>query len=318
MKKRVLGRTGLTVSEIAFGGVEIGMPYGIGVKGREDMLTEDEAVSLLHAALDAGVNFFDTARMYGNSEAIMGKAFADRRDRVILSTKCRHFRDSEGKLPAEGELKKMIDESLRESLAALQTDYVDIYMLHQADDEILSNETIAREFSALKRKGIVRAIGASTYKVQETQKVLSSGVWDIVQLPFNLMDQRQQELFPLAESQGVGVVVRSVLLKGLLSDRAGSLHPALNDVKDHIRHYDELLGGGIVRLSDLALKFALSFAQVSTVLVGMDRMEYLQRSLAVADGEYLDDTTLRKATELAFPDPAFLNLPRWERKGWLT
>lgn len=316
MRKRVLGRTDLEVSEIAFGGVEIGMPYGIGVKGKEDMLTEGEAVKLLHAALDGGINFFDTARLYGNSEAIMGKAFSDRRDQVLLSTKCRHFRNNEGLLPPDKEVKTLIRESLMESLSALRTDYVDLYMLHQADEEILSNETIAEEFNTLKRKGIVRAIGASTYRVAETRKVVTSGIWDVIQLPFNLMDQRQQELFGLAHAAGVGIVVRSVLMKGLLSDRADNLHPALANVKAHIKNYDVLLDANAA-LSDLAVKFALSFPEVSTVLVGMDRPEYLKQSLAVANGQYLDEATLRKAKELAFPDPGFLNLPEWERKGWL-
>jgi aryl-alcohol dehydrogenase-like predicted oxidoreductase len=318
MNKRILGRTGVHVSEVAFGGVEIGMPYGIGVKGVDDMLTEGEAIRLLQKALDEGINFFDTARLYGNSEAIMGKAFADRRDRVVLSTKCRHFRDKEGNMAAEPELRRFIEQSLKESLAALQTDYVDVFMLHQADMEILGNETIAAVFSDLRSKGIVRAIGASTYEVSETQQVIDAGIWDVVQLPFNLMDQRHKELFELAARKGVGIVVRSVLLKGLLSDRGEGLHPALQNVKQHIRNYDQLLREGIPRLSDLAVKFALSFDEVSTVLVGIDRMEYLSRSLAAANGEYLDGLTLRKAAELAFPEPAFLNLPHWEKMGWLT
>src|SRR5690606_18932773 len=91
MFKRKLGNTGLMVSEIAFGGVEIGMPYGIGIQGEKDMLSEKQAITLLHTATDMGVNFFDTARMYGNSETLMGKAFRDRRKEVIIATKCFHF-----------------------------------------------------------------------------------------------------------------------------------------------------------------------------------------------------------------------------------
>ena len=89
MNKRTLGRTSLKVSEIAFGGVEIGMSYGIGVNSHNDMLSEKEAIRLLHEAADTGINFFDTARAYGKSEHIMGKAFADRRESVVISTKCR-------------------------------------------------------------------------------------------------------------------------------------------------------------------------------------------------------------------------------------
>lgn len=178
MKKRTLGRTSIQVSEVAFGGVEIGLPYGIGIKSAADMLTENEAIKLLHTAFDSGINFFDTARLYGDSEYIMGKAFNDRRESVILSTKCRHFRDKHGKLVSDHELKKFIEDSLTESLHALQTDHVDIFMLHQADLEILENQTITEVFADVKKKGMTRAIGASTYHGPETGKVIASGIWD--------------------------------------------------------------------------------------------------------------------------------------------
>lgn len=318
MKKRELGSTSLQVSEIAFGGVEIGMPYGIGVKDEKDMPTENDAIKLLHAAADAGVNFFDTARLYGNSERIIGKAFSDRRSSVLISTKCRQFRDKDGKLPDDAELKRIIETSLAESLRELKSDYVDLYMLHQADLEILSNETIARFFENLKKKGIARSVGASTYRNAETEKVITSATWDVVQLPFNLMDQRQAQLFPLAEHHKKGIVVRSVLLRGLLSNRAGDLHPALKHVRDHIESYDQLIGGTISDRSSLAIKFALSFPAVSTALVGIDRLEYLAHAKAAADGNYFGTSMLERARDLAFPDPTFIDLPHWERMGWLT
>lgn len=318
MNKRKLGNTSIEVSEIAFGGVEIGLPYGIGIQSEKDMLTEKEAIHLLHASLEAGINFFDTARMYGNSEIIMGKAFAEKRKDVILSTKCRHFRNKDGSLLADKDLEKHIEDSLRESLDALQTDYVDVFMLHQADEEILNNEVIAATFRQIKDRGISRAIGASTYHPEETRKAILSGMWDVVQLPFNLMDQRQQTLFGVAEEKGTGIVVRSVLLKGLLSDRGKALHPALKEVQDHIRNYDSLIDDDFPDLPSLALKFALSFPQVSSVLIGMDRMEYLYKSLDVANGKYMDKEKLQKSLELAYPDPLFLNLPHWDRMGWLT
>lgn len=318
MNKRKLGKTSMEISEIAFGGVEIGLPYGIGIQSEKDMLTENEAIDLLHASLDGGINFFDTARLYGNSETIMGKAFVGKRQNVILSTKCRHFRNKEGQLLPGSELKKFIEDSLHESLNALQTDYVDVFMLHQADEQILDNEIIIDTFYGIKKLGIARAIGASTYSIGETQKVIHSGVWDVIQLPFNLMDQRQQTFFDIAEQKGVGIIIRSVLLKGLLSDRGKALHPALKDVKNHIAQYNSLIDDDFPDLPSLALKFALSFPQVSSVLIGMDRMEYLYKSLAVADEQYMNKGKLQKALELAYPDPGFLNLPYWDRMGWLT
>ncbi len=318
MNQRTLGRTGIQVSEIAFGGVEIGMPYGIGVKNKTDMLSESEAVNLLHSAIDSGINFFDTARMYGESESIMGQAFKDKREQVVICTKCRPFRDKLGKLPPSDKLKNIIENSLRESLTELQTEYIDIYMLHQADLEILDNETIINMLLNLKDKGIIRAMGVSTYTLEETKKAIDTGVWDVVQLPFNLMDQTQAGIFFLAAEQGVGIMVRSVLFKGILSEKGRNLHLALSDVENHIEHYWELLNKEIPNLPILATKFALSFNQVSSVLIGIDREKYLHEALTAADGIYLNKEAIAKAKELRYPDQQFLNLVKWERMGWLT
>jgi aryl-alcohol dehydrogenase-like predicted oxidoreductase len=317
MIKRSLGKTGIQVSEVAFGGVEIGMPYGIGIENTADMIPEAEAINLLHVAVEAGINFFDTARMYGNSEAIMGKAFKDRRDKVILGTKCKHFLNEDGTIPEYSQLKKIIETSLNESREALQTDYIDIFMLHQANIKILENEDVSRIFLNLKKSGIIRTIGVSTYTTEETKKSIEKGIWDVIQFPFNLMDQRQEALFSLASQEGIGIVVRSVLLKGLLTDRGKNLHLALKDVETHIKHYDELLGKSFLELSILATKFALSFNEVSSILIGMDRLEYLYKSLEVANGDYLDKKSMLRAKALAYPDPEFLDLPKWDKMDWL-
>lgn len=316
MQQRFLGNTDIRVSEIAFGGVEIGMPYGIGVNGQEDMIPEKEAVKLLHTAVAKGFNFFDTARMYGVSENIMGKAFKRCRQDIVLATKCRHFRNAEGLLSSDAEIKNIIRTSIRESLQALQTDYIDVYMLHQADMEILDRRVIAEEMLRLKKSGVVRAIGVSAYSVEETRKAIESNTWNVIQLAFNLMDQRQQTLFELAAKNGIGIVIRSVLLKGLLSTRGTGLHPALQQVEEHIKKYGNLLQKN-ESLPKMALKFALSFPQVSSVLVGIDKESYLLESLDAADGNYLDEAGLRQARSLAYPDPAFLNLPYWDKMGWL-
>jgi 1-deoxyxylulose-5-phosphate synthase len=317
MHKRSLGNSGLSVSEIAFGGVEIGIPYGIGVKDRSDMLSHSEAIKLLHAALDGGINFFDTARLYGESELIMGKAFYDRRDKIVLATKCKHFRDADGQIPSYVALKKIIESSLKESLNALQTDHVDIFMLHQADIAILQNEDVSRVFSELKDSGLIRATGASTYSVEETTLAIESKAWDVIQLPFNLMDQRQQQVFTSAAANGVGLVIRSVLLKGLLSSKGRGLHPALKGVEDHVKKYNTVLDDSINDLPSLATKFALSFKEISSVLVGIDRIDYLEKSLQSANGIYLNEKKLAQVKALRYPDPEFLDLPKWDRTGWL-
>ena len=315
MNYRTLGKTGNQISEISFGGVEIGLPYGIGIKGKTDMISESDAINLLNSAIDRGINFFDTARMYGSSETLMGKAFKNKRDKVVISTKCTHL--PSGKL-APVQTKALIESSLKESLSALQTDYIDVYKLHNATLNHLRNDAILNTFSKLKKDGVIRATGVSTYTIDETKTAIEQGVWDVIQLSFNLMDQRQADMFDLALQAGIGIVVRSVLLKGILTDRGRNLHPALKNVSEHRDRYQELMDESTATLSSLSMKFVLSFSQVSSVLVGIDRMEYLENALATADGHYLNGEKLKRAQQLAYPEPGFLDLPEWDQKGWLT
>ncbi len=317
MKKRQLGKTGISVSEMAFGTVALGLPYGLGVENESQMLGEDQAIQLLQTAARRGVNFFDTARQYGKSEALLGRAFGDKRKEVVIATKCAHLRMPDHTLPANTVLAAAIERSLAESLDALQTDYVDVLMLHDGDEEIIRHTGIKQIFEGYKKEGVIRATGISTYTPQETRAVMEAGGWDLVQVPFNLMDQRQAGLFEALEQKGMGVVVRSVLLKGLLTGRKPPLHPALREVEQHIETYTALTESCGLSLPQLATKFVLSFAQVSSVLVGIDRLEYLDEALAVADGQYLDNGIFEKAKEAGFRNPDFLNLHQWSVNGWL-
>jgi aryl-alcohol dehydrogenase-like predicted oxidoreductase len=112
-------------------------------------------------------------------------------------------------------------------------------------------------------------------------------------------------------------MVRSALLKGILSDRGAHLHPALHRVEMHRQTYQRVLDAHGLTLAALATKFALSFAEVSAVLLGIDRAAYLEQALAAAGGNPLPPGTVAELRASAYPDPDFLDLPAWDRKGWL-
>lgn len=312
MNKRELGKTGIEVSEVAFGGAGIGMPYA-----NQKKPPESETIELLRAAVEGGINFFDTARMYGKSEYLIGRAFRTIRSDVIISSKCNKFVNNSGKIPEYDVLDKLIRQSLEESLQALQTDYIDLYMLHQASIEVLQNTSVTDIFSNLKKEGKVRAIGASTYLPGETEQCIDMGIWDVVQVPFNLLDQKQRKYFKKAEDAGVGVVARSVLFRGMLSNKPVDFHPALKQVKTHIHKYEKLIKEGKMDLSTLAAKFVLSYDTISSVLIGIDKMEYLNKAIDMADSNYLNTDLLQKLEAMAYPDPDFLNFHEWYQKGWL-
>ncbi|NGM64971.1 aldo/keto reductase [Sphingobacterium sp. SGR-19] len=314
MKKRILGRTGLSVSEIAFGGVEIGMPYGLGA---HEMPEEASAIRLLQKAVELGINFFDTARHYGESERLMGLAFEGIRDQVVLATKCVHFKNEEGNIPSYGELKTIVHESLEVSLKNLKTDYVDLFMVHYADMDILQNDDVIRVFSEIRQEGHVKNIGVSVYKVEETAKAIQSGIWDTIQLPFNLMDQSHGDCFQDASEKGVGIIVRSVLMRGMLTERKFKMHEALKEVENYLEAYRTIAETHFRNFPEYATKFALKHPQVSSVLVGIDKEEYLQASIRNLEGDELSTEIFVQSKHMQYPDPSFLNLAEWDRKGWL-
>lgn len=313
MRKRVLGRTGLAVSEVAFGGVEIGMPYGLGAA---EMPDDAAAIKLLQKAVDLGINFFDTARHYGESERLMGEAFAGSREQVVISSKCVHFNKT-GQIPAYDSLKALVSQSLEETLKNLKTDYLDLFMVHYADVDVLQNEEVARVFSDLKQEGAVRNIGVSVYKDVETGMAVDAGVWDVIQLPYNLMDQSHGSHFKNAQSKDIGLIVRSVLMRGMLTDRTFQMHEALRNVERYLEAYRDVANAHFASFPAYAVKFALKNLEVSSVLVGIDKDAYLDACVDYLAGTELSDEVFEQSKRMRYPDPSFLNLAEWDKKGWL-
>jgi len=188
---------------------------------------EDESIRIIHAALDAGINFIDTADMYnaGESERIVGKALkqGNRRDRVVLATKC-FFPMGDG--PNDrGVSRYHILKACEDSLRRLDTDHIDLYQMHRPDFEVPIDETLSA-LTDLVRQGKVRYIGCSTYpawKVMEAlmvseQKGYARYVTE--QPPYNLLDRRiENELVPLALEYGLGLLPWSPLAMGVLAGR---------------------------------------------------------------------------------------------------
>ena len=211
MEYRRLGRTDIQVSALALGTVELGLDYGIAVPGEFGRPGEAEATWLVHAALDSGINLIDTARAYGESEAVLGRVLRERRSQVVLATKVRTQLD-DGSTPSGSALRRLMQDSLDTSLRSLQTDYVDIWQIHNVDHAVLEqHEVIAEVFQEARRNGKLRATGGSTYGVELPRLALESELFDMLQVTYSVLDQRlTDEVLPLAASHDIGIVVRSI------------------------------------------------------------------------------------------------------------
>ena len=317
MDVRPLGRTGMQVSLLSFGGVELGLPYGIGVHSPADLLSPEQAVELLQAALRCGITCYDTAPSYGASEQLLGRAFAACRKQVVLCTKCPALTGDDGRVLRKRVLRDRLLASLDGSLQALRTDYVDILMLHRVDEVVIANDEVAELFADLRSQRAIRATGASTYPGGITGRVIESRRWDVIQLALNLMDQRDVAFLAAAAGAGIGVIARSVLCKGILTERGRELHPELHAIQKHRERCAAAAPAGM-ELAEFATRYAMGLPAVSAVLVGIDRSAYLDRAVATAEAGPLTAEQMAQAAELAFPDPDFIDLPGWHAKGWLT
>jgi 1-deoxyxylulose-5-phosphate synthase len=310
---RRLGRTGLQVSALALGTVELGLDYGIAVPGEFGRPAEAEAIRLVHSALDGGMNLIDTARAYGESEAVLGRALRDRRGEVVLATKVRTQRD-DGTTPAGAELHQHMQASLETSLRLLQTDYVDIWQVHNVDTALLAErELLAEAFAEARRSGKARAIGGSTYGVEMPIAAIESDLFDMLQVTYSVLDQRlSNQVLPAAAERDIGIVVRSILLKGALTARGDYLPDHLAELRERSRQFRELVAESGLNISpvQVAVAFGLAHPQIHSVLIGVRSTQELREALGAAKITLPADL-LAQLTALRLDDADLLNPGTW-------
>ena len=209
MRKIVLGKTNLEVTKTAFGALPI------------QRLSTDDAVSLLRMAKDNGINFFDTARAYTDSEEKLGIAFKDCREDVIIATKT-HAKDL-----------KTMTEHIKTSLKMLQTDYIDIYQFHNAKNVPTEKDSMYQYMLELKEKGIIRHIGVTAHTYSSAVRVVESGLYETLQYPIScLSDKKDVDLVKMCKEHNVGVIAMKGMGGGLIDDAkvAFSFFEGLEDI----------------------------------------------------------------------------------------
>ena len=189
-------------------------------------------------------------------------------------------------------------------------------MLHRATDEALRSPALIGVLREFRDRGLIRAFGASTYPGGTTGTAIASGAWEVLQIAIHAMDRREEPYLRQAADAGVGIVTRSVLFRGILTDRGRQLHPALAAVAAHRQRLVEALPEGS-GLATAATQYILGLPGVSSVLLGIDRFTYLEQALAAAAAPAMPAVTRSAWDALSYPNPDFLDLPAWDRNGWL-
>ena len=298
MKFRVLGKTGLRVSEIGVGAWQLGGPLLLDGKadGHPD-LGRDAAIKLIRDCGELGVNFVDTAEQYGagESERRVGAALKGRRDQWILSTKFGALVGPHGERVQDASTAR-VPVSLRESLLRLQTDYIDVYLWH-VPPKPGEAERAAEFLVEAKRAGLVRAIGISTAHVQQAEFLLKLGCLDVVQFPHSMISP-PDPLVALLSASGAGGIVRGAFAGGRLSGKYfhQSPHFSADDIRntrlgnsaaiaqDFARYaaFEELLtpARGMVQL---ALRWLLDEATTSTIIPGGKSLEDYRQAVRATE-----------------------------------
>jgi aryl-alcohol dehydrogenase-like predicted oxidoreductase len=317
MHYRSLGGTGIEVSAHCLGAMMFG------AVGNPD---HDECVRIIHAALDHGINFADTADMYsaGESEQIVGKALRGRRDDVVLATKV-HFPMGEGRNRG-GNSRRWILTEVEESLRRLQTDWIDLYQVHRPDHTTDIEETLS-VLSDLVHAGKIRAFGCSTFPAEEIveahQVSERRGLlrFRTEQPPYSLLSRGiETSVLPVCQRYGMGVLVWSPLASGFLTGRyrkgqpidMSAGRPALmpdrfdpaiagNAAKlEAAEEFGEVAASIGCSLPALAVAFTVAHPAVTSAIIGPRTMEQLEDLLKGASVT-LDDATLDRIDEIVSP-----------------
>ena len=301
MQYRSFGQTGLNVSAIGFGCWELGGSYG--------HFDDSEVISAIHRALDLGINCFDTAQGYGfgNSERLLAKGLGARRKDIILVTKWGvGYNDAltdKGRDSRAARVKLAIETSLTH----LNTDYVDVYLLHWPDRSIPFDEPM-RAMDDIVREGKARFVGVSNFKAEEIEACMQTRRVDVGQYGYHLFDRRmERDVFPLHAKHGIGLMGYGSLAHGLLTgafdhnttfassdwrSRGGAFNMPLFTAENfprNLRAVEDLKGIAKQIGSEiyhLALAWVLSNPALSVALVGARTASEVEANMGALDVEF--------------------------------
>ncbi len=284
LPQRPLGNTGLTVSLLGYGGAPIGFAA---------MTPADSFLPLLRQALDLGINFFDTAPDYRDSEALLGEALQGRREQVVLASKCgrEQRRTTTGWAAEEDWSETGVRQMIEGSLRRLRTEYLDLVQLHSPPQWALDDGAALRGLQRAQAEGLVRHIGISA-DGEVAWRALELGSFATLQVSYSILQQEPGvKLIPAAAAQGMGIIVKQPVANGIADLPARPSHPDWASKWDIAQRLDWVRGKAGERRTDLALRWVLTNPLISTAIVGTTDPQHLAANVALATQPPLDDAT---------------------------
>lgn len=323
MKYKTLGKSGIKVSEIGFGAWTIGLDWW----GKK--IEEDEAKRMLKKAYDVGINFFETADMYGKgkSEKLIGEVFKGMRNEIVISSKYGYdFSNVQqighSELPQHFD-QKFTEKALEASLERLQTDYIDSFGMHNPKIDQIRNDEPFETFDKLIKEGKMKtgqvALGPAIGWTQEGLEAMDRENVSSVQTVYNVLEQTPgNELLEKAERNNVGILVRVPDASGILTGKvtAETVIPSNDHRKDRklewrrealkkVEQFRPIAERNGWTITEFAIKFILSKNAIASVLPTVVSVEEIESFAAISDGNYLNSTDMKEITDLYNTWPAY-------------
>lgn len=271
-----MGRTGLHVTRLGFGAMEIRGPRIWG--GRP--VSDGEADSILNAVLDAGINFIDTSNDYGRSEEFIGRFIAGRRSEYLLATKCGCCvtrKDDQTDDTPHVWTRENLFRGLEESLQRMRTDHLDLMQLHNPTVEQCDQGDLVAVLQEMRQQGKVRFIGCSSTD-PHLSTYINRGVFDVFQIPYSALERKHEQTIQEAADSGAGVIIRGGVARGEPGSGMGHTD---RWAAWEAANLDELLDSGETRTQFL-LRFTISHPGMSTTIVGTKNPKHLEENVRAA------------------------------------
>lgn len=294
LEKNRVGQSDIYISPLSLGCMSLG-------------IDKKKALEMIDYALENGINHLDTADLYdfGENEKIVGEAIKHRRDKVIVTTKVgNHFDRTKKRTDWFWDpSKKYIESALQESLKRLQTDYIDIYLLHGGtiDDPI---DEVIDTFERLKQSGYIRTYGISSIRPNVIKQYMENSNIDVVMMQYNLLDRRPEELLNDLHKRNISVLARGPLAKGILSDRAnkyldekgkeGYLEYTQEELLETVQQLSRMTDS----LTKLSFQYILHHPAVASAVFGASTKEQLAQNIECFSTTKLSSDTYDKIQKL--------------------
>jgi aryl-alcohol dehydrogenase-like predicted oxidoreductase len=299
-----------SISRMTLGTVQLGQNYGIANKeGKPD---EEKAFRIIDSAIASGVNCIDTAAVYGDSEKVIGKYLAENgkvRSELSIVTKFKLGNIS------PNEVENSIMGSLEKSLKNLNTNYLDILLIHDAKEFSIFGTQITKVLEKLLDQGIIKSAGASCYEFAEIEGMLENDIYHAYQIPLNILDMRITKGCGAERLSNKLVFARSIFLQGLFFINPSELNGNLKEIARYLLELKKIAKEMNISVSQLAISYVNSLEFVDSLVIGADNPDQVIENSYMLDSKPFNQNTMKMIEDKLKGTPEWLLIPStWDKQ----